>query len=218
MADVRGFRGGSEAVQHGQDAGFVDTAASIYTSALDQAAEGCFSRTGASFSGDRNPQVRAALDLAGKLMEARWTAKLTPYFQEWTVTIRRGSFATVPCPARGAGAAVQRGRTLPERRCLCLIGVMRQPIRVDVNPMAHTARDNRSRIPSGVASTARSVIVQQFLRGMSESPLQERSRPPTRLHPCELIPARVISPSSFSSRPTRSRPAAEAAMAPVATT
>lgn len=98
------------------DIAFVDTAASIYTSALNQAEEGYFARADDSFIGDRNPQVRAAFDLAGKFAEAGWTAKLTPYSQEWTIAIRQGSFATVPCPAwtlallRNAGGAENKGR------------------------------------------------------------------------------------------------------------
>ncbi|MET8759971.1 extracellular solute-binding protein [Lentzea sp. NPDC004782] len=98
------------------DVGFVDTAASIYTSMLNQAEEGYFSRADDSFIGDRNPRVRAAFDLAGKLAEEGRTARLTPYSQEWTVAIRQGSFATVPCPAwmlallRNAGGDENKGR------------------------------------------------------------------------------------------------------------
>lgn len=98
------------------DIAFVDTAASVYTSALNQAEEGYFSRSDDSFIGDRNPHVRNVFDLAGKFAEAGWTAKLIPYSQEWTVAIRQGSFATVPCPAwmlallRNAGGDENRGR------------------------------------------------------------------------------------------------------------
>ncbi|WP_434444161.1 ABC transporter substrate-binding protein [Lentzea sp. E54] len=98
------------------DIAFVDTAASIYTSALNQAEEGYFARADDSFIGDRNPRVRAAFDLAGRFAESGWTAKLTPYSQEWTIAIRQGSFATVPCPAwtlallRNAGGAENKGR------------------------------------------------------------------------------------------------------------
>ncbi|WP_329791574.1 ABC transporter substrate-binding protein [Lentzea sp. DG1S-22] len=98
------------------DIRFVDTAASIYTTMLNQAEEGYFSRTDDSFIGDREPRVRAAFDLAGKFAEAGWTAKLTPYSQEWTVAIRQGTFATTPCPAwmlallRNAGGEENKGR------------------------------------------------------------------------------------------------------------
>lgn len=98
------------------DIAFVDTAASIYTSELNQADEGYFARADDSFIGDRNPRVRTAFDLAARLAEERWTAGLTPYSQEWTVAIRQGSFATTPCPAwmlallHNAGGDENKGR------------------------------------------------------------------------------------------------------------
>lgn len=78
---------------------FADSAGNIYQSIIDQADESYFARSDDSFIADRNPNVETAFRLAGTISAKHQTANVEPFTQAWNVAIKRGSFATMTCPA-----------------------------------------------------------------------------------------------------------------------
>ncbi|TDD34453.1 ABC transporter substrate-binding protein [Saccharopolyspora elongata] len=81
------------------DAKFADSAGSIYTAILNQSEENFFSKADDSFIADRNPNLRRAFEIAGKIGAKGQTAKVTTYTQAWNVAVKQGSFAVMNCPA-----------------------------------------------------------------------------------------------------------------------
>jgi cellobiose transport system substrate-binding protein len=55
--------------------------------------------TDGSFIGDTNPIVRETWDYAMSLATGGLTAKLTTWSEDWSAGFKKGSFATIPCPA-----------------------------------------------------------------------------------------------------------------------
>jgi cellobiose transport system substrate-binding protein len=83
----------------GTGAKFVDSAGTVYAAILNQTKENYFAAKDDSFIADVNPNLRRAFFIAGALGAKGQTAAVTTYSQEWTVAIKQGSFATMPCPA-----------------------------------------------------------------------------------------------------------------------
>ncbi|MFB9909015.1 ABC transporter substrate-binding protein [Allokutzneria oryzae] len=98
------------------DAKFTDSAGTVYTAILNQAEENYFAKADDSFVGDTNPNVLRAFRLAGGIGAKQQTAKVTTFTQPWNVAIKRGSFATITCPAwmlaqiKEAGGAASQGK------------------------------------------------------------------------------------------------------------
>ncbi len=77
---------------------FFDSPDTIYRSILGQADEGLYSRDDKVVV-ESNPAVRAAFDKTAEALDAKLSAKITPWSPEWNAGFQKGAFATIACPS-----------------------------------------------------------------------------------------------------------------------
>jgi cellobiose transport system substrate-binding protein len=82
---------------------FIDSATNTYNSILMQTAgqdtgHTYFDKSGGYVAGS-NPAVRGAWDTTTKLLDAKLSANLKSFTNEWNAAFKNGAFATIACPA-----------------------------------------------------------------------------------------------------------------------
>lgn len=80
-------------------AAWVDSAGSVAQPYAMQNGDKIFYDTDGSFIGDSNPLVKQTWDFATNLYAQGLTAKLKTWSEDWSAGFKKGSFATMPCPA-----------------------------------------------------------------------------------------------------------------------
>lgn len=78
---------------------FIDAATNVYNSILMQGGDETYFDRDNELIVDSNPAVKNAWDLANKMIDAKLTAKLQAFTDEWNAGFKNGSFATIACPA-----------------------------------------------------------------------------------------------------------------------
>lgn len=78
---------------------FIDAATNVYNSILMQGGDETYFDRDNKLVVDSNPAVKTAWDLANEMIEAKLTAKLAAFSEEWNAGFKNGSFATIACPA-----------------------------------------------------------------------------------------------------------------------
>ncbi|AWB92725.1 ABC transporter substrate-binding protein [Aeromicrobium chenweiae] len=78
---------------------FVDAATNTYNSILMQGGDETYFDRDNKLVVESNPAVMNAWGLANDMIEAKLTAKLVAFSDEWNAGFKNGSFATVACPA-----------------------------------------------------------------------------------------------------------------------
>lgn len=78
---------------------FIDAATNVYNSILMQGGDETYFDRDNKLIVDSNPAVKNAWDLANKMIDAKLTAKLQAFTDEWNAGFKNGSFATIACPA-----------------------------------------------------------------------------------------------------------------------
>jgi cellobiose transport system substrate-binding protein len=76
-----------------------DSATGVVQPLAMQSSDKIFFDEDNSFIGDTNPSVKQTWDYAMGLIDAGLTAKLTTWSEDWSAGFKKGSFATMPCPA-----------------------------------------------------------------------------------------------------------------------
>jgi len=77
---------------------FFDSPDTIYRSILGQADTGLYDKTDKVVV-ESNPAVRAAFDKTAEALNAKLSAKITPWSPEWNAGFQKGAFATIACPS-----------------------------------------------------------------------------------------------------------------------
>jgi len=80
-------------------AGFFDTADGIYQNILMQQGDTTYFDRDNKLIVDTNPGVRAAWDQAVSMIDAGLSGKLQMWGPAWNAGFKKGTFATIPCPA-----------------------------------------------------------------------------------------------------------------------
>jgi cellobiose transport system substrate-binding protein len=80
-------------------AGFFDTAGGIYQNILMQQGDTTYFDRDNKLIVDTNPGVRAAWDQAVSMIDAGLSGKLQMWGPAWNAGFKKGTFATIPCPA-----------------------------------------------------------------------------------------------------------------------
>jgi cellobiose transport system substrate-binding protein len=78
---------------------FIDAATNVYNSILMQGGDETYFDRDNKLIVASNPAVKNAWDLANKMIDAKLTAKLQAFSEEWNAGFKNGSFATIACPA-----------------------------------------------------------------------------------------------------------------------
>lgn len=78
---------------------FIDAATNVYNSILMQGGDETYFDRDNELIVDSNPAVKNAWDYANQMIEAKLTAKLQAFSEEWNAGFKNGSFATIACPA-----------------------------------------------------------------------------------------------------------------------
>ena len=78
---------------------FIDAATNVYNSILMQGGDETYFDRDNKLIVDSNAAVKNAWDLANKMIDAKLTAKLAAFSEEWNAGFKNGSFATIACPA-----------------------------------------------------------------------------------------------------------------------
>ncbi|WP_332662455.1 ABC transporter substrate-binding protein, partial [Aeromicrobium sp.] len=78
---------------------FIDAATNVYNSILMQGGDETYFNRDNELIVDSNPAVKNAWDYANQMIEAKLTAKLQAFSEEWNAGFKNGSFATIACPA-----------------------------------------------------------------------------------------------------------------------
>ncbi len=78
---------------------FIDAATNVYNSILMQGGDETYFDRDNKLIVESNPAVKNAWGLANKMIDAKLTAKLAAFSDEWNAGFKNGSFATIACPA-----------------------------------------------------------------------------------------------------------------------
>lgn len=90
---------GKKFVAAGTDASFFDTAGGVYQNILMQQGDQTYFDRSNKLIADSNPGVRAAWDQSVAMVGAGLSGKLQMWSPAWNAGFKKGTFATIPCPA-----------------------------------------------------------------------------------------------------------------------
>jgi cellobiose transport system substrate-binding protein len=100
---------GKKFAQANTGAGFYDSSGGMYQNILMQQGDHTYYDTSNQLVIGSNPGVKAAWDKTVQLIEAGLSAKLDQFSPQWNAGFKKGTFATIPCPAWMLGTIEEQG-------------------------------------------------------------------------------------------------------------